>query len=710
MGLALDVAVAQTASQIQYVYDAAGNLVQVTRSVITPQPDLSVSNLTVGVIAINANGSYSVPVSFQVNNVGTSAATATWYDRGYLSADPVLHDTDQVLGGHNTRSINLAAGAGYVVSATFTTNTTTSAGNHTLIVRADGGATTGQYGPTGANYVPESNETNNTQTIVITLPVDPRPNLSVSNASVGAIGIAQNGAYSVPVTFTVTNTGPVTASPAWYDMAYLSANATLDDADQNLSSYNYRGAALDAGASYTVTIPFTTTAVTTSGNYTLFVKADGRGTAMGSGTNTDGGFVAESNETNNVQALSITLPAKPDLVASGAVIGAITVNQNGSYNIPVTWAVTNNGGLPAASYWFDSAYLSTNATLDTGDLPLGYTTRSASLAPGANYVISANYVTATTTTPGAKTLFVKADGRYPAVNGTATDTGMVVEGIESNNVQALSITLPAKPDLVASGAVIGAITVNQNGSYSIPVTWTVSNNGGSPAASYWFDSAYLSSNATLDTGDLPLGYSTRSAPLAAGANYPLSVSYVTETTTTPGTYTLFVKADGRYPALSGTATDTGMVVEANETNNVQALSITLPAKPDLVPSLLQVGTITKNGNGSYNIPVSWAVTNSGGSPAAPNWFDVGYLSSDGVLDNADLYIGYTSRSAGLAVGANYSVNVTYVTATTTAAGTYTLFVKADGRSAYLSGSNTDTGTIAESSESNNTMAVTVVLQ
>jgi hypothetical protein len=38
------------------------------------------------------------------------------------------------------------------------------------------------------------------------------------------------------------------------------------------------------------------------------MKTDGHGTAIGSGTNTDIGAVAEGNEANNVVALPVVLP------------------------------------------------------------------------------------------------------------------------------------------------------------------------------------------------------------------------------------------------------------------------------------------------------------------------------------------------------------------------------------------------------------------
>jgi hypothetical protein len=167
--------------------------------------------------------------------------------------------------------------------------------------------------------------------------------------------------------------------------------------------------------------------------------------------------------------------------------------------------------------------------------------------------------------------------------------------------------------------------------------------------------------------------------------------------------------------MGGTPTDTGFLVEANETNNTQALSITLLVKPDLTVSNLTVGKIVKNGNGSYNIPVTFQVNNVGGSAAYANsswvWWDRGYLSTDAVLNDTDpLLTGNNMRTTSLAAGANYSVSLTFTTSTTTAPGNYSLIVKADGGSGTGQYAPTGPNVIAEADETNNTASVTVVLQ
>src|SRR4029079_791142 len=342
--------------------------------------------------------------------------------------------------------------------------------------------------------------------------------------------------------------------------------------------------------------------------------------------NTDNGYVAEANETSNTQTLTITLPVKPDLTVSNASSGAITMNQNGSYSFPVSFTVTNNGGATAVASWWDASYLSADGTLDNSDLVVGDLQHTTPLAAGASYNVSFTATTAASTAAGTYTLFLKADGRGGWLGYLNTDNGYVAEANETNNTQTLTITLPVKPDLTVSNASSGGITMNQNGSYSFPVSFTVTNNGGATAVASWWDASYLSADGTLDNSDLVVGYLQHTTPLAAGASYNVSFTATTAASTAAGTYTLFLKADGRGGWLGYLNTDNGYVAEANETNNTQTLTITLPVKPDLTVSNASSGGITMNQNGSYSFPVSFTVTNNGGATAVASWWDASYLS------------------------------------------------------------------------------------
>ena len=266
--------------------------------------------------------------------------------------------------------------------------------------------------------------------------------LVVSNPSLGTIVANKNGSHSIPVTYTVTNVGSAVAQSPWYDMVYLSVDATLDNADQHLNGWPSRVTPLPPGSSYTTTGTFTTSTSTPAGSYTLFVKADGQGPTSGNGTNTDAGRLIEVNEANNTQSLPLTL-ARPDLVVTNASIASIAKNTNGSYRIAVAYTVQNSGSVTAQPYWYDTAYLSIDGALDDTDQHLtGSPRRDAALAPGASYTVTGTYTTTTSTPAGSYTLFIKADGHGAVLgNGTNTDSGSLVEADDANNTRALTVTL-----------------------------------------------------------------------------------------------------------------------------------------------------------------------------------------------------------------------------------------------------------------------------
>ena len=216
-----------------------------------------------------------------VANNGSAVAAPTWFDRAYLSTDASHQDSDQILGGADTRSASLAPGASYGATTVFTTSTTTAQGTYTLIVKADGGIGTGQFAPTGPNAVSELNDYNNWASASVILPANPKADLIVTDLAVGTVSENQNGSYSIPVTFQVRNIGNISTVGTWFDRGYLSTNSTLEDTDQLLTNYNTHSTALSPGAGYPVSITLATPSSTASGTYTLIVKADGGSQASG---------------------------------------------------------------------------------------------------------------------------------------------------------------------------------------------------------------------------------------------------------------------------------------------------------------------------------------------------------------------------------------------------------------------------------------------
>jgi RHS repeat-associated protein len=671
-------------------------------------PDLTIGPLTIGTIVLNQNGSWTIPVTFTVTNIGTVAAQPGWYDLGYLSANGVLDNNAQSNSNLDYRGTSLAPGATYTVSANFTTSTSLSPGNYTFFVKTDGHSPSYTGGTNTDNgSLVEADETNNTSSAVVTLM---RPDLTIGPLTVGTIVANQNGSWTIPVTYTVTNSGTMPALPNWYDIGYLSTSGALDNSAQSSSYVGFRNTTLAPGASYTVTGNFTTNTSTAPGNYTFFVKTDGHNVSYTGGTNTDSGNLPEGDETNNVSSVTVTL-ARPDLTVGPLSVGTIVANQDGSWTIPVTYTVTNSGSVTAQPNWYDVGYLAANGVLDASSQSSSYLNfRNVSLAPGATYTVSANFTASASTAPGNYTFFVKTDGHNASsTGGTNTDSGNLVEGDDTNNTSSATVTL-ARPDLTAGPITIGAIVANQDGSWSIPVTYTVTNSGTVAAQPGWYDIGYLSTNGALDNSSQSNGYfGYHNTVLAPGASYTVNATFTTSTSTTPGNYTFFVKADGSNASTGGTNTGNGRLAEADETNNASSATITL-ARSDLTVGPLTIGTIVANSNGSWNIPVTYTVTNSSVVAAQPSWYDIGYLSSNGALDNSSQSNGYFNlRNAVLAPGASYTVNATFTTSTSTTPGNYTFFVKADGGNASTGGTNTGNGRLVEADETNNASSATITL-
>jgi YD repeat-containing protein len=145
------------------------------------------------------------------------------------------------------------------------------------------------------------------------------------------------------------------------------------------------------------------------------------------------------------------------------------------------------------------------------------------------------------------------------------------------NTGSMTLHLGA-PDLTVSGVTppANAIGPNGNGSYSIPLSFTINNIGSSPAQPGWYDRVYLSSDAVLDASDASLSSIWRSTALAAAGSYTLNPTVTAAATTAPGEYYLIVVADG-----SGS----GSLAEADETNNAQvsAARVTLGNEGDFSP-------------------------------------------------------------------------------------------------------------------------------
>ena len=362
-----------------------------------------------------------------------------------------------------------------------------------------------------------------------------------------------------------------------------------------------------------------------------------------------------------------------------------------------------------------------------GDAPLTATTTAAGKTAivlfDASVSQTGTYLTlSNVTVPGGNvTVFSPAGGQmgtWPITNGVVLIPKLSMGGtytvvIAPSGAGSTTIQI-GTVDLAISVISWGPPTANTDHTWSIPVTYKVTNVGTATAYGSWNDVGYLSSNGVLDDNSqsyLPLYL--HNTPLAGGASYTVPAVFQTNNSTSPGTYTFFVKADGHNAAYFGgssTSTDAGNIVEVSETNNVASTTVKLDA--DLKVTNLVLGSPTANSNGTWTIPVSYTVTNAGATTIAnPTWYDVGFLSSNGVLDNTSQSNGgfLNAQRTPLAPGASYPVSTGFTTYPGVAAGTYTFFVKADGHNDYTGGSNTDNGALPDANKANNVASASVTL-
>jgi cysteine-rich repeat protein len=354
-----------------------------------------------------------------------------------------------------------------------------------------------------------------------------------------------------------------------------------------------------------------------------------------------------------------TAAAAPDLTPTTLSIPASSPPAS---SISVSWTILNQGTTQSGG-WVDRLYLSTDATFGGGDQFLVGDSQSVPLAPGA-----------TRNPGGSANLPNVPGGNYYVLIVTDAD-GANAESDETNNVLAMPITI-TQADLTPT---VLTIPASANKSTSIPVSWSVLNQGNGASGTYR-DNLYFSADNVFDGADTFLGFDNRPAVAAGGTTN--AGGSVTVPAVAPGSYFVLVVVDAN-----------GNVPETNESNNVLAAAITVTA-PDLTPTSL---TVPPSALAGQAIADSYGVQNQGDGPANPSWTDRFYFSTDDVLDGSDTFLGFDTRNGGVAAGNGYTGNGS-LTVPNVAPGNYFILVFADA-----------TGSLAESNESNNVFAAPITV-
>jgi len=457
--------------------------------------DLTVTALT-GPPKAAAGG--SITLSDTTRNQGTGPA-GRFQTRFFLSRDALLDGGDTTL---ESRTIDeLAVGASSTASTTMTLPGGLSAGTYFLFAKAD-----------PQDEIVELSDSNNIRATTIAI----GPDLLVT--SLTAPPTASPGG-TLTVTDITANQGAGQA-PASSTRFFLSANVTLEPGDTALQA---RGVgALDPGASSTATTTLVLPASIATGTYYLLAQADGEST------------IAELNEINNTRAAVVRVG--PDLTVS-----ALSAPPRGAAGgtLTVTDTVRNGGSGPAAAST-TAFYLSADLTLDSGDPRLSPARAVPALLANESSM-GTTTVTVPNVAPGTWFLLANAD-----------DAGAVLETQENNNLKFATVLVG--PDLTF--LTVSAPTTAVAGS-TLAVTTTVRNSGAAPAAAS-IVRFYLSTNTSVDAGDVLLG-ATQAVPALTPDGLSTATTQVPLPAGTTGNFYLLMVADAAQA-----------VVEASESNNVAA--------------------------------------------------------------------------------------------------------------------------------------------
>ena len=454
---------------------------------------------------------------------------------------------------------------------------------------------------------------------------------------------------TVQITSSTENPGGTEAG-AFRIALYLSTDATITTADVPLAWCPISSLAPgdDVSCSPSVTIPGSTA----PGTYYVGAIAD------------DQDEVKESNETNNA------LVASNPTVVGGTVdltVTAVAAPPTGTIGSRISVAATtHNQGTTSSGAFRVGLYLSTDQVITTADRRVG-TCSATSLAAGAAVPCSRNVTIPPSMAPGTY-----------YVGGFADDQRALAESDETNNALAASNTTDlaaALPDLVVIG--VTAPLTGTVGS-SIQIKSTTENRGGTAAGGFRVG-LYLSVDPVITAADQLVGTCSVST-LGVGGAIACDRTAAIPSSLPPGVYYVGAFAD-----------DQTAVAELDETNNTLTASNTIDLTA--TPTDLTVANVGAPATGTIGstIQITSKMENLGGTAAGA--FRTGlYLSADATITAADQLIGSCSETS-LAGGGTVGCDVDAAIPTSLTPGTYYVGVFAD-----------DLGAVAESNETNNTLA------
>ncbi len=598
----------------------------------------------------------TINVEYEVRNIGDDPALEGWFDAVYLSTDAVLDRNDLRLASVPSTGtfgpLDAAGGATdrYTRTAmvTLPLNDSVLGGNYFLIVATDDGA-----------RQPEANEANNAlATSVVSIATPPSVDLRVTNivAPVEALS-----GQTIPIEWTITNSGAADFTGTFRDQVYLSADAAVGG-DQFFGNFDFTGT-IPAGGSITriqqITLP-----LTLADDRYVIIRTDASNSVLELG--------GENNNTLVDDAIiDVRLSPFPNLQVTDVIAPPSAFSDQ---SVIVEWIVTNNGNGPTnAPTWTDRVYLSPDQVYDASDTLLGSVNNPAFLAAGDSYRSSLS-----------ATLPRGIDDNYYFIVRTDVFNNVNELNNENDNTGVSDVTdvqLTPPPDLRVTTVQAPAASFSGQ---TVTFNWTVTNEGpGGTRAGAWSDRIYFSADNVLDASDVLLTTVGHSGALDPGASYNAS-----------GTGTLPIGVSGNFFFIVQTDAFNNVFEHVFESNNTgfdtspTAVSLTPP--PDLEVELVDAPAAATS---SRSLTVNYRVTNFGATETPnANWNDRLFLSTDNVFDAAtDLQIATRTHFGVLEPGESYNESFT-TTLSNTITGSYFVFVVTDfGNAVFELDNNNNVG-------------------
>ena len=584
------------------VADSAGST---SDAVITITEILT--NVDYAVTSVTDTSSTTVggdPVSgtFTLNNGGSANGGKNIDWVVYASSGDTVFSTDDTIIATGTAS-PLGSGASSVVS--FSGGWPASAGTYYFIVKV---SSNDDINNTANNTAASSGTA---ITAAPTGTVDYQVATSPAGGSSPLIG------SSLSETFTIENITTSSGVQNIYWTAYLSSDTTLTVGTDPVIDTGSIGFLTSLQVSSAVTI--TGSWPSSSGNYYILIN-------LSAGDDID----PSNNLTPSSAVYTVSDPDIDYMVTTGSITTVGSPALGGSA-VSESFTITNNGADGGSQNIYWTAYVSSDAVLDTTGDTYADSGSVSSLAGGATSTavsIDSGYWP----TVGSASTYYLFVNLY-AIDETAANTG-------NNNEYAAYTVNPPDVDYVVTASSLTTTGDPALGGSALNETFTITNRGADTGGSTVYWTAYISTDATLDIPGDTYADSGSISFLAGGA-------ISTAVTIDNGYWPVVSSSTSCYLFVDLTAGDE---TAANTGNNSDYVTFTV--NPPDIDYVVTTGSLTTTGDpalGGSALSESFTVTNNGTDSGSQNIIWKAYISSDATLDDSvDTLIdsGYLSSLSG----------------------------------------------------------------